>query len=465
MTSRPMLSTPATVLAGLLLAGVALSFAAARSPVVALGLVIGALFVAVAFIDVTAGVVGFVVLQFIFLVPVVNGSGDVTAVKAAGAVLVVAWLVSMFRSARITSFRRHEPLLAAVAAFLAWGAVSFAWAPDGEAAWAAFERYGLDAVLLLIVLSVVASKTDVEWLLRAIAGGAGLAAVIALASGSTATTDDRLAGAVGDANELASLLVTGLILSFALACVSTSVAWRAAMTASAIACLAGIFPTLSRGALLALLGALVVWVVIGGPWRGRLLAGLIVVGAIAMLYFGFAASEAARARVTTLGPSTVAQTSGGGSGRDDIWRVGWRAFKDRPISGQGLGNYAEVTPAFVAQSGLLRRGDLITSSSPKAAHNTYLHILVETGLVGLAAFVAMVGVSFAAGIRAARAFALEGDRRFDFLSRSVIAALAGTLIADIFLSAQYSRVLWITIALGSALAALAGDRRVLPGRR
>ena len=44
----------------------------------------------------------------------------------------------------------------------------------------------------------------------------------------------------------------------------------------------------------------------------------------------------------TGGQSDTRFTSGGGY-RYDYWRVAWREFKDRPLQGQGAGNYDRST--------------------------------------------------------------------------------------------------------------------------
>lgn len=61
-----------------------------------------------------------------------------------------------------------------------------------------------------------------------------------------------------------------------------------------------------------------------------------------------------------------------GSGRLGLWSTGWKLFTENPILGIGLGNF--------------RYYNWIINHSERYIHNSYLQILVETGLVGFIIF-------------------------------------------------------------------------------
>jgi O-antigen ligase len=76
------------------------------------------------------------------------------------------------------------------------------------------------------------------------------------------------------------------------------------------------------------------------------------------------------------------------------WIGGLRMVRDHPWQGVGLGNYG---PEYDAK--------YYTSPFMKAqvhAHNYYIHIAAETGVIGLAAYLLLIGGVFAAGVRAVR---------------------------------------------------------------
>src|SRR5690606_37253685 len=65
------------------------------------------------------------------------------------------------------------------------------------------------------------------------------------------------------------------------------------------------------------------------------------------------------------------------------WQAGWRMFADHPVAGVGGGNFNErYDEYFVREQFQFTRGH---------AHNFYIHTLAETGVVGLAAYLWLIG--------------------------------------------------------------------------
>lgn len=128
------------------------------------------------------------------------------------------------------------------------------------------------------------------------------------------------------------------------------------------------------------------------------------------------------------------------------------------LPGVGAGNFATASIDYLLRPGQLRRSDLI-ASTPKVAHNTYLTVLAELGAVGGIGFMGLMYFALACGVRAARAFARGRDGPMEMLRRAWLAAIAGVLAADFFISAQFSKQLRLLLALGPCLLALAGARR------
>jgi O-antigen ligase len=444
------------VFAGGAVAAVAIGAAVGASPTLALACVLGVLVMAALIADFTWGVAMFIVLQF--LIPAF-GIAEGTLVKLLGAVLVTSWLLARLSESTTISFARSNPVVCgALSAFLIWGAISIAWAPSHGAALTALMRIGLNVLLLAMVVAGTRTGRDAKLLAIALAAGSVLSAVVALALGtapSAAATDaGRLTGAGVDPNEFAVVLAQGIVLCIGLASgVVKRPAHRVVFAAGALVAGLALLATLSRGGLLALGAALITWIAFSGHWRGRavlMTVALILAGAA---WFTVVATPAAQERVASIAGQSGASADGG-TGRTDIWRVGWRAAQAHPIRGSGLGNYTEVTPRYLlAAPGLVRRTDLIIVE-PKVAHNMYLHLLVETGVIGLGLFlVALIG-SVATAISAAPRFRRLGDAPLELLTRTMVAATVGVLTADFFLSGQYGRTLWINLGLCCALGAL-----------
>ena len=169
------------------------------------------------------------------------------------------------------------------------------------------------------------------------------------------------------------------------------------------------------------------------------LVGLTVVG-----YFAFGASEEARERVTTFGS---------GTGRTDIWTVGWRMVEADPLRGVGVGNFQTSSIHYLLEPGAILRDDFILDR-PQVAHNAYLHVLAETGVPGLLLYLGLLGAGTLAAWRAANRFARRGDELMESCARAVVVALAALFVADFFVSEQLSKTLWLLLGLGPALLAI-----------
>jgi O-antigen ligase len=250
---------------------------------------------------------------------------------------------------------------------------------------------------------------------------------------------------VGNANETAAALVAGTVLAAALVMVlRRQPLLRLCALLAVPFCAFGLFLTLSRGGLVALAAALVATVVVAGRWRvGMIVVVLLAVGAV-VVYFSSFAPAAARERVTTVQ---------GGTGREDIWKVGWRMVEAEPIRGIGAGNFQTSSIHYLLAPGALARSDFIVET-PKVAHNMYLELLAENGVIGLALFLSILVFSLGCILSAATEFRDRGDAQLEIISRAVFVALVGLLASDFFGSHQFSKQLWLLLALGPALLSI-----------
>lgn len=132
--------------------------------------------------------------------------------------------------------------------------------------------------------------------------------------------------------------------------------------------------------------------------------------------------------------------------RETTWRAGLRMFAAHPLTGIGLGHFM---------------GQVISYESPNEepveslAHNTYIELAAEMGIVGLLAWIAMFGLAFYTVNR----FTKKDDlARLAFLREASIgiqAALLTTAIGIFFLSASWFRFLWLLMFLPSCFGMIA----------
>lgn len=416
-------------------------------PAVAVVAALGLGFVGVVLANLTSGLCLFTAVSFVELLPF-QGGAALSFAKVAGLLLALSWVATeASRSGGRPGFLAAHPAFAyTLLLFLAWAALSLLWSENAAAGLESLSRYALNAFLFVIVYAAIRERRHVLLLLAAFVAGAAAAAAFGFVAGPAPDTPDRLSGSFGQPDDLAVVLVAGVVLAAGVGAVSRYGARLAAVAAGTV-CLGGIFLTLSRGGLVALAFVIIAGVAFGGRWR-RLVAALgVMVVCVSVGYFAFVASPAARERVTTIQ---------GGTGRADIWTVGWRMVQAHPLVGVGTGNFPTSSIHYLLQPGAIQRDEFIVDS-PKVAHNVYLQVLAELGIPGLILFLTILGFSLSCAARAARRFMRQGDVPLELLARAVVVGLVGTLAADFFLSRQYSKQLWLLLALGPALLAIASS--------
>lgn len=441
----PRMAAPAVAVATVGIATL-VGFGAVSVPVVALALPLVLAFAVVAIRDLAAGVTLLTVVIFFDQIPGIPTSG-ITLVKLAGILVAVSWAGRMLTRRTALPFLLDEhPLLAfLVVGFAAWAGASMLWAEDVGQARATSVRLAQGGLLLFIVFSALCERRHFFWVLRAFVFAAVVSALIGLA-GATAAEDVgpgsetiRLAGGIGDPNELAAILVPAVTIAIGLAAVAASPLSRLALAAGTTILVLALFWTQSRGGLVAMAATLVIAPFLAGRARQRVLAVILSIGALAVIYFSLLAPPQQLERVTSF-------ESGGGTGRTDLWAIAIEMSRDRPLLGVGAGNFVIVEPRYATRDIDLQRVDLIVDR-PKGAHNTYLHELTELGLIGLVLLVLVFVACFRIGYQGIRALERAGMDDFGALGRAVAIGVVGMLAAFTFISAAHREQLWLLLGV------------------
>lgn len=403
----------------------------------------------------TAGLVGFVALSFLELVPSLTGPA-VSLAKLAGAVLFISWLASVAAE----GFRRkefpvvHPGLMMGFAVLLGWNTMSVVWAEDETRITLASLSFFLSFALFPIVYAAIRTKADVRHVFAAFVIGSTLAALYGyvsqpnaadLASSPTAAAGlNRLAGTFEDPNEFATLLVTGIALSAAFIFNDRVGAGPRVLAAGAATMLIfGVLLTLSRGGLVSLAAVVVVAGLVLHRHRAKtIMAGVTVIAAVLLF---FAANPEAAERVTN---------SDGGSGRTDIWKIGWRMVEDKPVVGVGAGNFQVSSIHYLIQPGGIRFDEYVVDV-PAVSHNMYLQVLAELGIVGFVLFMAILLTCISMMWRAYRTFTAADDREGELLAAATMMATSALMAGYFFLAEEHSKHLWLLLAMGPALLAVA----------
>ncbi len=435
-------------LVGLFALCAALGLAAGVKPEYGIAIAFALSFAVAVFANLGVGVALFTTLSFLDVLQF--GGGAVTFMKLAGLLLFLSWFARASSAPRRVTralVAEHPGLVWSLVAFLGWSTISLAWATSRSLV--IFETYSLllDSLLLPIVFAAVNERRDALMIVVAFIIGAVGSATYGLVHPLPASAQDagRLAGALGEANQQATVLVAAIALSLAvLGAARRSPILLLLTILGAFLAFFGLVDTLSRAGLLSFGCVLLAGVFVGGRWRPYFVAlTLVAVAAVGVYYFAIA-SVNAKNRVT------MTDTSG----RTSLWTVGLRAFEAHPILGVGSDNFQDVSIHYLDRPGEIAEAQVIVDT-PKVVHNIYLEQLADLGIPGLITLLAVFGCVIASAWRAARIFERIGDRQLELLSRCTILALVGFMTADFFASELTSKQLWIVIALCPALLKLA----------
>ena len=441
---------------GILVAlAVGMGVIAGINPKYAIAGAFGLTFVMMVLVVLTFGLCAFTFLSFLELL-LVSEDRSFSFLKVAGFLLLLSWVatISTSREQDKSFIAAHPQFTFVLIAFFSWAAISSYWAEDPGRAYDTSWRYLQNMILFLIVYTAIRQREHVKWLGWSWLGGATFATIPAILNPPQAEADltTRISGTIGDPNELAALLVAGTAFAVALSVASKkNPVARLAAIAAAMLFLFGIFYTVSRGGLVALAVAIVAACLMSGRYRFQATVVGVATALFVVVYFASIAGVDQRDRVTTIE---------GGSGRSDIWTVGWRMVEDKPVIGVGSGNFSVSSIHYLlVQPGAIERDEFIVDT-PKVAHNSYLQVLAELGMIGLAMFLWIIGFAIWCALKAAHWFSRAGDSEMEIVARAMVVALVGILAADFFITEQYGKQLWLLLGLGPALLGVA--RRTYP---
>lgn len=320
------------------------------------------------------------------------------------------------------------PTLPAWWLFLAVAAVTVTWSVSPPTS----VRGVLVLTALVTLYSLVAflpwGSRDRRGLeLATVAGGLVVAGYgIALAITGALALDDKLrfrvagGGGAGDADANVTAAALLLPLAIALGDLARDARRRVQVAAGGAAALLAVAIVLtgSRGGLLSAgVVALVLWA--HGPNR-RLLGVAVAVAVVAGSVGGAAIATAETTE--RIGERSL-------SGRSEIWTIGARECLEVCWSGAGIGAFP-----YVHERGLLRQPDVVSRVHRFQAHNVPLQAAVEVGILG---FALLVGVLVVTG---------RGILRLPSgLRGPPLAAFAGVLVANLFLSNLDFKYFWLML--------------------
>ncbi|MCL6646852.1 MAG: O-antigen ligase family protein [Chloroflexi bacterium] len=413
---RGLLSPRATVLVGIVLVGLALVIATQPLRVLVAGLAAAVFFV----LSLVRPVVGLGLILFSVpfgtLAPVDVRGITLTATEPLIGLVTLAWLLRVAAARQLDW--RWSPLVVPLVLFLLLEAQSVAVAPAFTLAAKEYAKW-LEALALLVVTAqVVRRQEQVVFLVACLLGAGTLAALqgwyqFFFRQGPEgfliAERFIRAYGEFGQPNPYAGFL--NLSLPFALAVLLVALLRPPAARGRApqalllaVAGVAGVIAaaeamTFSRAAWLGLAVAVVAMLAVCSRRTLGLLLGGLTVGLVIWLLGALdllpaVALERLRPlaeSVSLFDVSAVELTPENWSVVERVvtWQTALEMAATNPWYGIGPGSFQVRWPEFAPLEWVLR------GSNPPHAHNFYLNQLAESGIIGLAAYLILIGAAFA----------------------------------------------------------------------
>lgn len=135
-------------------------------------------------------------------------------------------------------------------------------------------------------------------------------------------------------------------------------------------------------------------------------------------------------------------------------KVGWAAFTDNPLLGTGVDTFRKHW----IESEQTRRFDLIE----RPAHNTYMEVLVGSGVVGFTIFMLLLGQAFLNFTRARRLFTQAGRDDLASLTAAYRLSLLSVCVYFVFKSGLDHKLFLLALPL-SQVALTLGRRQLQTG--
>lgn len=306
--------------------------------------------------------------------PISDTVGSVN--RLLGFVVLIGWLLSV---AVIGAHRRLHPFHVLAYAFILWNIISLIWTVDPENGAVKLQRYVQSIGITLILWDVLRTRARIETGMQVLILGGYAAIALTVQDFQAGLTQfaahGRFAASGFNPNDLGVQLA--VVIPFALHLFVTKRSGNPVLRflngLYPIATLFAIVLTGSRGALIAALPGFLFWIWSFGKVRlgGRIALGLSLLAGV-IVFMQMEVQTGIERLSTVVGAAEGDRFTG----RLDIWEAGVKVFLEHPLLGVGVGGF----PAAVVR--YLNR--------PLVAHNLYLSVLGENGIVGFCLFMGIV---------------------------------------------------------------------------
>jgi O-antigen ligase len=261
--------------------------------------------------------------------------------------------------------------------------------------------------------------------------------IYAVYAGLPAAVGGR-AGAYGmyeNQNDYSFIIIMSLPFIYTFWKTQTGKLTRSLLLIFMLASVYGVFLSLSRGGILALVLEAALIIILTFEKKKRFgylfVLGLLGAGAIA---YQFQAREENQAGVYSMEDSEYS--------RIELWKAGKNMIKSKPLLGIGSRRFGEFSQEY---------GEISGWDKGKNAHNTYIEILATSGLIGFLSFFLMLR-NVLRGLKAPETHA--DFKGLEAIRRATLIALYATMFRALFDAKAYDWSFYVLCAIGIAYVML-----------
>ena len=149
-------------------------------------------------------------------------------------------------------------------------------------------------------------------------------------------------------------------------------------------------------------------------------------------------------------PSHVQATDGAITGRATEMIAAAQIFLDHPVVGVGPGMFKHYSRQYGNRLGLRRLEE------NRESHSLYLGIAAETGSLGIACFLLMLGVTLVGLVRARKLFRAGRCRELDTTAAGYFCAVVVLMTTGLSMHMAYIRFFYLILGMAAAVTCVAG---------
>lgn len=353
-----------------------------------------------------------------------------TFTRAFGIGAFGAGVAAVFAGGRMRTLR---PAHVAMLLFLVWSALSLYWTIDDEATAYTARTYLQLIGLVWLIHEFGSSAAEQRRLMKAFVLGTYVSAIGTFASYATGGSGywQRYVAPGFDPNDLCVILAMSVPMGFVLS-LSEPHAWQRWLWRlhPAVVILAALL-TASRAGFIAMCAAMLTVPALYRYTARGTRSAMLASGAAVVLAVAIWVPPEAVERISSL-PAEIRSMELGD--RATIWWAGWEALRERPFTGLGAGSFGSAVRPLLGEWAV--------------AHNVFLTVLAETGLIGLLLFASVLALS---------AGSLAHAGRMQRRMWSVVAL--SWLTAALTLAWAHRKPTWFLLAMLLTAASAGQERR------